>query len=65
MAIFSERKDRGPMKPDVCASCRARPGTSWLDFLVGTESDRLAAGARRACLCNACREAIQRNAGGN
>jgi hypothetical protein len=49
----------------MCARCRARPGTSWLDFLVSGESDPPAAGARRAWLCNPCREAIQHNAGGN
>jgi hypothetical protein len=65
MAIFSERKDRSPIEPEMCARCRARPGTSWLDFLVSGESDPPAAGARRAWLCNPCREAIQHNAGGN
>ena len=65
MAIYTERKDVGPVEPEPCVRCRARPGTSWLDFLVNADAGPDEAGPRRAWLCAACRDAIQREAGGN
>jgi hypothetical protein len=70
MAIFSARKNRDPIEPEPCVRCRARPGTSWLDFTPGAEptgakENPFGTGARRAWLCSRCRDDVQRGAAEN
>ena len=70
MVIFSQRKSHGPVEPEPCVRCRARPGTSWLDFTVsadatGADGNPFGGGARRAWLCSRCRDEVQRDADTN
>jgi hypothetical protein len=70
MAIFSERKNRGPVEPEPCVRCRARPGTSWMDFTTSAETtvadaNPFGGGTGRAWLCNQCRDDVRREAPGN
>ena len=62
MTIFSQPKGSGPVKPEPCTRCRARMGTSWLDYMVRGDAESKQAAPRREWLCAACRDIVQRGA---
>ena len=65
MTWFSKSRDPEPVAPGRCARCRERPGTALVRFVAGSESAPLDRSSRTAWLCDACQDAVRRDAPGN
>ena len=68
MAWFSKPKrsvTSEPATPAPCARCGKKPGTVVMHFVTGAEAIPLNAATQPACLCDACRDEVGREAADN